>query len=630
MSSKERDSPQRHGVNYSQARIEEPFGPSFDPPTDVDNPGVSGENIIDSTMLPNLPIGCQVIDLDEYGPYDSDLEELETAPPAMQHEQHVQIKQEFPARGGTSSPPVKIEIFDDDWRWTDMGDQIIDLTEADHEDNNIQDRPNAMSDSQLSIMNLDLGQSFLQKPSGKPKLSQAAIKEAQKKYAERITKRPVATGASSIFGGGTASSSGPLTAGFLVFPVDPDIAAATHFEKAKEVYRRKVLLGENSFQDDVMWGKAKAAEKSRIKHAEEGVSLSCGIDFSSDEAAESDEGLFLPRNTSPKSSRKRAHTEIVDDSDYDVDEIQTSSTAPERDVVDILGSEGETSIPVKKKAPSKRQAAKARELDQNESRMAGIQDYLISEARKERKGAKTARPRKTARSIKGRKGKSAKGKNILHERGKPVRPGQPGYLLNSSSLLSSNIYDEANDNLNAAPAPQVRETRKDKALKAMLIDIPLEDLKRARSEKQSILQSTKVLGKHGRCYYANDGTGKWGLKGMSTTLYSHQIQGAAWMKLREEGDVAPYGGILADQMGLGKTLMILACMVSNPPEPVNSSKATLIVCPASLVHQWEQEIERHTQRGTFPVVLRQRCGERMGGSSGIHLMFGKADVVVTT
>ena len=33
------------------------------------------------------------------------------------------------------------------------------------------------------------------------------------------------------------------------------------------------------------------------------------------------------------------------------------------------------------------------------------------------------------------------------------------------------------------------------------------------------------------------------------------------------------------------------------------SSATLIVCPASLVHQWNNEIERRVRRGTLDVVL---------------------------
>ncbi|KAL8805790.1 MAG: hypothetical protein Q9200_005280 [Gallowayella weberi] len=529
------------------------------------------------------------------------------------------------ANGGRGpSPPVKIEIPDDEWDWTVIGGQTIDLTVSENE--STQTYPSAVDISQTSIADLNLGQSFLQKAKPKPTRNIAVLIEAQRKYVERALKRPVAAGASSIFGGPIGSSD-PFAAGSSSFRPgpDPDVQAAGQFEKLKEEYRRKVLLGQNSFADDVMWGKAKAAEKNRIKHIEEGVSISRGIDISSDEAMESDEGPFISQRNS---LRKRTHSEVINDSDFDdADQHQTGGSSGERDVVDILGLGGEVTNRIKKKTPSKRQAAKARERDQHESQLAGIEEFLINEERKERKGAKKATPRKRARNTQGPKGKSAKGKNILRDLGDPVRPGQPGYPPNSSSLFSSNVFEEGNNNLDAAPAPQVRENRKDKALKAMLVDIPLEDLRQARGEKQSILHSTKVLGKHGRCYFAGDN--RWGLKGMKTTLFHYQVQAAAWMKLREEGDVSPLGGILADEMGLGKTLTTIACMVSNRPESTESSRATLIVCPASLLYQWDQEIKQHTQEDIFPKVLRYRADERVCGTGAESVLEG-ADVVLTT
>ena len=101
------------------------------------------------------------------------------------------------------------------------------------------------------------------------------------------------------------------------------------------------------------------------------------------------------------------------------------------------------------------------------------------------------------------------------------------------------------------------------------------------------------------------------------------------MKLRETGDVAPFGGILADQMGLGKTLQILACMVANRPDPTDDVKTTLIVCTASIAHQWEQEIQKHTQ-GVFPIIVRQRAGNRICGIAGADQLLQKANVVVAT
>jgi len=61
------------------------------------------------------------------------------------------------------------------------------------------------------------------------------------------------------------------------------------------------------------------------------------------------------------------------------------------------------------------------------------------------------------------------------------------------------------------------------------------------------------------------------------------------------------GGILGCEMGLGKTLDVIALILANPRKvlPPDSSthlmtKATMVVTPSHLTKQWKEEIEKHT------------------------------------
>lgn len=79
------------------------------------------------------------------------------------------------------------------------------------------------------------------------------------------------------------------------------------------------------------------------------------------------------------------------------------------------------------------------------------------------------------------------------------------------------------------------------------------------------------------------------LKGI---MRSYQKNGFLWLKtLRENG----FGGILADDMGLGKTLQVISLLLSEQEEAKAGEKEikpSLIVCPASLVYNWQKEIKR--------------------------------------
>ncbi|MEU4928570.1 DEAD/DEAH box helicase [Streptomyces yokosukanensis] len=72
--------------------------------------------------------------------------------------------------------------------------------------------------------------------------------------------------------------------------------------------------------------------------------------------------------------------------------------------------------------------------------------------------------------------------------------------------------------------------------------------------------------------------------GLAATLRDYQLRGLAWLDLMTSLGL---GGCLADDMGLGKTVTLIALHLERArPEP------TLVVCPASLLGNWQREITR--------------------------------------
>ncbi|KAI1453390.1 SNF2 family N-terminal domain-containing protein [Annulohypoxylon moriforme] len=76
---------------------------------------------------------------------------------------------------------------------------------------------------------------------------------------------------------------------------------------------------------------------------------------------------------------------------------------------------------------------------------------------------------------------------------------------------------------------------------------------------------------------------------MSCSLMDHQKVCLTWL-MEQENDPNKKGGILADTMGLGKTIQSLALILAHPSEDP-ARKTTLIVAPLALLKQWEREIE---------------------------------------
>ncbi|WP_406005977.1 DEAD/DEAH box helicase [Streptomyces sp. NBC_00637] len=72
--------------------------------------------------------------------------------------------------------------------------------------------------------------------------------------------------------------------------------------------------------------------------------------------------------------------------------------------------------------------------------------------------------------------------------------------------------------------------------------------------------------------------------GLHATLRDYQLRGLAWLDLMTSLGL---GGCLADDMGLGKTITVIALHLKRA-----RTEPTLVVCPASLMGNWQREIHR--------------------------------------
>jgi len=83
---------------------------------------------------------------------------------------------------------------------------------------------------------------------------------------------------------------------------------------------------------------------------------------------------------------------------------------------------------------------------------------------------------------------------------------------------------------------------------------------------------------------------------LAATLRDYQLRGLRWLvRMTSLG----LGACLADDMGLGKTITLIALHLHRQADPATAGP-TLVVCPTSLLGNWEREIERFAP-GT-PVV----------------------------
>ncbi|TGO53614.1 hypothetical protein BCON_0120g00110 [Botryotinia convoluta] len=250
------------------------------------------------------------------------------------------------------------------------------------------------------------------------------------------------------------------------------------------------------------------------------------------------------------------------------------------------------------------------------------------------KGGKTKAGRKGKGRGKEKEKRSKKGavkvdRNMKEARFMGQRGGQDdiGQLILDDLMNCDAIGDRLQDPIfNCSPEPELGGTRnKATQLQQLLANIPEGSSKtKGKSDKAKLLQASRSFG------YAQVKAvdGKWLVKGMKSTLYHHQLLGAQWMVSRELSSEPPHGGLLADSMGLGKTVQTLACMVGNPPTEEDKKRgvmATLIVVPSSVISQWKEEIWNHVHEKVFPKVMQYKASMNVP-----EAVLKDLDIVVTS
>jgi SNF2 family DNA or RNA helicase len=96
--------------------------------------------------------------------------------------------------------------------------------------------------------------------------------------------------------------------------------------------------------------------------------------------------------------------------------------------------------------------------------------------------------------------------------------------------------------------------------------------------------------------------------GLRAVLRPYQVRGYSWLAfLRGWG----LGACLADDMGLGKTVQALA-LVQRDWETLAERRPVLLVCPTSVVGNWQKEAGRFTP--DLPVLVHHGAGRRRAGA----------------
>jgi len=107
---------------------------------------------------------------------------------------------------------------------------------------------------------------------------------------------------------------------------------------------------------------------------------------------------------------------------------------------------------------------------------------------------------------------------------------------------------------------------------------------------------------------------------LNGTLRGYQRTGFRWLRTMEDYG---FGGILADDMGLGKTVQMIALFLDAAARGI--AAPSLVVCPASLVLNWESELHRFAPSLTVRTIV----GDSAARAAALSAV-GDGEILVTS
>lgn len=276
---------------------------------------------------------------------------------------------------------------------------------------------------------------------------------------------------------------------------------AAKFARLKEEYIKKTVNGTANDEDSVRFIAAQAAERKRLGDLERSQ-----------------------RQIEDEHPSKGTYSPYQDEDSLFIPEVPGRPGSPKRKI---------------RAPPKPRNRVNAQETREA---MAVGNNSLMTRKRRAPATCDEPRPRKK-RITKAGPSKPAK-----------KRTKQP-ILSNLNSLGRSNIVQEAQANVDKPDMPTFSAKDKNKALQQLIASIPSAENGAFSSDRAAVLDATKKF--NGRGSVRSDGQGGWKLRGMRSSLYNHQLLGAAFLRDRENGTQRPFGGLVCDEMGFGKTIQMM-------------------------------------------------------------------------